>query len=139
MCSSYCCYASFIFRSACCYPFVWLTLLISRYACEQLKNAEEDYERFDAIFTNNLNFTRNIHEEVKEWVASNIDQWMETYPDWFSIKAVDDYFLPIAVFEAEGGEKRASDLRERCTCARAMCARIAVAALLVACEIRDPP
>jgi len=47
-----------------------------------------------------------IKEEVKEWVANNIDRWKVDKPDWFNIELIPDEFLPQAVLEAEGRTNR---------------------------------
>jgi len=62
--------------------------------------------KFDAIFTNNLRYTRSIHADVKAWVAMNIDQWVAKTPPWFHIERIPDEFLPEEVFDAEGGAAR---------------------------------
>jgi len=77
-----------------------------QYTCELFFTSQDDFQKFDAIFTNRIQYTKSIHEEVKEWVAENIDQWRRNQPDWFNIEMIPDEYLPKEVFEAEGGAKR---------------------------------
>jgi len=77
-----------------------------QYTCELYLTSKDDSQKFDAIFTNQIQYTKTIHEEVKEWVAENIDQWRSDQPDWFKIAMIPDELLPKDVFEAEGGAKR---------------------------------
>ena len=58
-----------------------------------------------------MSYKDAIKEEVKEWVANNIDRWTEEKPDWFNIELIPDDFLPQAVLEGEGGTYRK---RRRC-------------------------
>jgi len=76
------------------------------YTCELYLTSKEDSQKFDAVFSNQIQYTKSIHGEVKEWVAENIDQWRRNQPDWFKIELIPDEYLPKEVFEAEGGEKR---------------------------------
>ena len=62
--------------------------------------------RFDAIFTNRNGYSIDVHDEVKQWVASNIDRWKADKEIWFHIEAIDDMWLPSDVIAAEGGERR---------------------------------
>ena len=77
-----------------------------QYTCELYLTGKDDFQKFDAIFTNRIEYTESIHGEVKDWVAANIDQWQEEMPDWFNIEMIPDELLPKDVFEAEGGAKR---------------------------------
>ena len=77
-----------------------------QYTCELYLANKDDSQKFDAIFTNRIQYTKSIHGEVKEWVAENIDQWRRNQPDWFKIEMIPDEYLPKEVFEAEGGAKR---------------------------------
>jgi len=70
------------------------------------KTSTEDFQRYDAVFTNRPNFTKPIHGEVKKWVSENIEIWKSEKPDWFHIEMIDEKFLPRDVFDAEGGKKR---------------------------------
>jgi len=82
------------------------SMTAAEYTCELYLTSKEDSQKFDAIFTNRIQFTKSIHGEVKEWVAANIDPWMRENSDWFNIEIIPDEFLPNYVFEAEGGAKR---------------------------------
>jgi len=76
---------------------------------ELYKRAESDEQKFDAIFTNRLQFTKEIHLEVKVWVAENIDEWRRGEGgglDWFNIEIIPDDFLPEDVCDEEGGANR---------------------------------
>jgi len=77
-----------------------------QYTCELYLTNKEDSQKFDAIFTNRIQYTKLIHEDVKEWVRKNINQWNRERPGWFNIEIIPDDFLPKEVFESEGGEKR---------------------------------
>jgi len=77
-----------------------------QYTCELYLTSKYDSQKFDAIFTNQIQYTKSIHGEVKEWVAANIDQWRRDEPEWFKIAMIPDELLPKNVFEAEGGAKR---------------------------------
>jgi len=77
-----------------------------QYTCEIFLTSQDDYAKFDTVFGTRIEYTKTIHEEVKEWVAENIDQWRRDQPDWFKIEMIPDEFLPKEDFEAEGGAKR---------------------------------
>jgi len=77
-----------------------------QYTCELYLTGKDDFQRFDAIFSNRIEYTKSIHEEVKEWVGGNVHVWRVERPDWFIIEIIPDEFLPNDVFEAEGGAKR---------------------------------
>jgi len=77
-----------------------------QYTCELYSTSNDDYAKFDTVFGTRIEYTKSIHEEVKEWVAANIDKWKRETPDWFNTEIIPDEFLPKDVFEAEGGAKR---------------------------------
>jgi len=77
-----------------------------QYSCELYFTSREDFQKFDAIFTIQTQYTKSIHKEVKEWVAENIDKWKREKPAWFNIEKIPDEFLPKHVLESEGGENR---------------------------------
>ena len=77
-----------------------------QYTCTLFLTSKEDSAKFRAAFKNRTSYTRAVHGEVKEWVANNIDDWIAEKPTWFRIEKIDDEFLPVAVYEAEGGIKR---------------------------------
>jgi len=77
-----------------------------QYTCEYFLTSKGNFQKFDAIFYNRIEYTKSIHSKVKEWVAENIDQWRRDQPDWFKIEMIPDEFLPKDVLEAEGGAKR---------------------------------
>jgi len=66
----------------------------------------EDEKKFDAVFTNRIQYTKSVHSDVKDWIDNNIERWQETKPTWFQIELVPDEFLPNAVLEAAGGAQR---------------------------------
>ena len=78
----------------------------AQYTVGLYKNASDDMMRFDAVFTNRKSFTKAIHGEIKEWVRLNIDRWRLEEQDWFKVALIYDEFLPIEVYEAEGGARR---------------------------------
>jgi len=77
-----------------------------QYSVELFETGNEDYLKRDAIFTVREDYTKSIHNEVREWVASNIARWKEDKPDFFKIEMILDTLLPPAVVEAEGGANR---------------------------------
>jgi len=77
-----------------------------QYTCELFLTSQEDSAKFRAAFKNRTSYTRAVHGEVKEWVANNIDDWIIEKPAWFRIEKIEDEFLPVAVYEAEGGAER---------------------------------
>jgi len=82
------------------------TMTAPQYTCELYLTGNDDSQKFDAIFTNRIEYTKSIHEEVKVWIAANIDEWRRIEPDWFNIELIPDEFLPKDAFEAEGGANR---------------------------------
>ena len=82
------------------------TITAANYTVELFQNATDDAMRFDAAFTNKISFTKPIHGEIKEWIRLNIDRWRLEAPKWFIVELIPDEFLPVEVYEAEGGERR---------------------------------
>ena len=82
------------------------SMTAAQYTCELYLTGKDDFQKFDAIFTNRIEYTESIHGEVKDWVAANIDQWRREMPDWFNIELIPDEFLPKDAFEEEGGAQR---------------------------------
>jgi len=76
------------------------------YSIELYETGEEDYQKYDAIFTVRNSHTTAIHKEVKDWVAANIERWKDERPAWFNIEEIDDIFLSKDVLEAAGGVSR---------------------------------
>jgi len=62
--------------------------------------------KFDAIFSNRIQYTSSIHAEVKDWVAESISEWTMEGADWFKIELMHDEFLPAHVLQAAGGVNR---------------------------------
>ena len=77
-----------------------------QYTCELFLEGTADRQRFDAVFTNRIQYTTSIHDEVEQWVAANIDRWMQDGEDFFKIEIVPDEFLPEVILEQEGGQQR---------------------------------
>ena len=77
-----------------------------QYTIEYFLTSKYDFQKFDAIFDNRIEYSKEIHEEVKEWVAANIGTWKRKKPDWFKIEKIPNNLLPKDVLEAEGGAKR---------------------------------
>ena len=77
-----------------------------QYTCELFMTSKDDHQKFRAVFKNRTEYTKSIHEEVKEWVAINLSKWRREEPDWFNIERIPDELLPNDVFEAVGGAKR---------------------------------
>ena len=82
------------------------TLIGPQYCVERFQSIEtDDFQKFDVVF-GNIKHMKSVHGAVKEWVAANIDRWKEEKPSWFNIEMIPDDFLPVGVFEAEGGARR---------------------------------
>jgi len=71
-----------------------------------LDTKANDSAKFRAVFANRISYTRTVHDEIKVWVANNIEDWRRTKPNWFNIEAIPDEYLPASVVAAEGGAKR---------------------------------
>jgi len=78
----------------------------AQYTVGLYTNATDDMLKFDAAFTNRKRFTKAIQGEIKEWVRLNIDRWRLEEQDWFKVALIYNDFLPIEVYEAEGGARR---------------------------------
>jgi len=78
------------------------TWVVRRFKEEGAKESQ----KFDILFDNNLDYSKPVHGEAKEWIAANIDRWRAEMPEWFIVEIIPDEFLPKEVFEAEGGAKR---------------------------------
>jgi len=76
-----------------------------QYTCD-LFNSESEAAKFSCVFENRIQYTTTIHAEVKEWVAENIDRWVEEKPTWFKIAKLPKEFLPAATLQSEGGGAR---------------------------------
>jgi len=61
-----------------------------QYTCEYFTTSQLDFQRWDAVFTNRIAYSKNVHEDVKEWVANNIVRWKEEKPDFFYIEKIPD-------------------------------------------------
>jgi len=84
----------------------FITLTGPQYACQLFERSENHGSKFVAVFSNRIDHTKSIHEEIKEWLCLNIDVWTEDKPKWFSIDLVPNDFLPENVFVEEGGSSR---------------------------------
>ena len=84
------------------------------YTIERYLTTTEDHIKFDAVFLNQLSFTKPIHKDVKTWIARNIERWRADGYGWFDIELIPDEFLPPRVVIAEGGaQRRRSTVRLR--------------------------
>ena len=61
-----------------------------QYTRELFFKSEEDSAKFRAAFKNRSSYTKDVHREVKEWVADNIDQWLIDKPDWLKVEKIPD-------------------------------------------------
>ena len=52
-----------------------------QYACELFETSEEDLARFDMVFGVLNDYTKSIHDDMREWVANNIARWKLEKPD----------------------------------------------------------
>ena len=66
----------------------------SQFTVASFRGYTKDSQKFGLIFGCRLSFTKDIQEEVKNWVAQNIGRWMSENEFWFDIDAIDDDFLP---------------------------------------------
>jgi len=82
------------------------TMTGPQYAIQCFKDAKNDAMRWNAVFTHRISFTKPIHPEIKKWVKENIERWRSENLSWFQVDLIPDDFLPIGVFEAEGGARR---------------------------------
>jgi len=77
-----------------------------QYTCEIFLTSNNDFAKFDTVFGSRIEYTKTIHEQVKEWIAENIHQWRMDQPNWFNIELIPDELLPKDLLEAEGGARR---------------------------------
>ena len=77
-----------------------------QYTCELYETSKDDSQRFDAVFSNRIQYTSAVHDDVKAWIDLNVEEWKENSPSWFNIEIIPDEFLRRDVFEAEGGKQR---------------------------------
>ena len=83
------------------------------YVSELFECADSDFQRWDAVFTNRIQYSKPVHEKVKVWVKENIQKWRDRKEKWFNIELIPDEFLPVDVFNEEGGDSRRRSVRER--------------------------
>ena len=95
--------------------YIYLTLFTTptigtktgpQYTVAPYHEMDEDSLKFNAVFINRIEYARSVHDDVREWVAANIDRWKEDKPDWFKIETIPDNLLPNEIVEAEGGKNR---------------------------------
>ena len=77
-----------------------------QFVISNFKNRDSDYGKFDAAFDNEIGLSRPIHGEIKQWIKENIQQWRDETPAWFKVELIPDEFLPVEIYEAEGGARR---------------------------------
>ena len=82
------------------------TKMAPQYTVELYRTSEEEYNKFDAAFSNRSSYTKDIHGEVADWVRRNISRWRADKPEWFKIEMIPDDLLPDNVLEEEGGTRR---------------------------------
>ena len=50
------------------------TMTAPQYTCMLYTTAGDDFAvKFDAIFSNRIEYSKSVHSEVKEWVANNVE------------------------------------------------------------------
>ena len=89
------------------------TMTGPQYTVQLFKDAKDDAMRWDAVFTTRISYSKTIHPEIKQWVKENIERWRSKNPSWFNIDLIPDDFLPVIVFEAEGGARRRRSISVR--------------------------
>ena len=77
-----------------------------QFVVDSFLRSENDFQKFELAFGNPIFFSAPIHLEIKQWVNENIQQWQEEAPAWFKVDLIPDEFLPLDLFEAEGGANR---------------------------------
>jgi len=77
-----------------------------QYTCDLYAQTNEDSMKFDAVFSNRIQYSSKIHDDMKEWVAVNIEDWFARGASWFQVELIPDEFLPTEVFVAVGGASR---------------------------------
>ena len=77
-----------------------------QYATELFLTGEEEELKFDAVFTVRPSYTKSVHEEVRTWVATYINDWIDDRPAWFQLDLIDDEFLSKEILEKAGGHQR---------------------------------
>ena len=82
------------------------TKTASQYTIERFLTSKEDFLKFDAAFVNRLSFTKPIHDEIKIWVANNIETWRADGEKWFDIGLIPDEMLSREALLAEGGSQK---------------------------------
>jgi len=65
-----------------------------------------DKEKFKIAFRTRKSYTNSIHDKIKQWVTSNLEDWQRDEPTWFRLEDVPDEYLPASVVAAKGGAKR---------------------------------
>ena len=81
------------------------------FVVSEYRAATTDEQRADA-FTNHQSYLSEIHDELKDWLRDNWEDWMANRPEWLTdavIETIDDVFIPEAEVDrlmAEGGGKR---------------------------------
>ena len=77
-----------------------------QYTCEYFSTSKEDFQKWDAVFENRIEYTTSIHDDVRTWVADNIVRWQNEKPPFFKIETIPDDLQPDGIVEAEGGARR---------------------------------
>ena len=84
----------------------------TQYTVSQFRGSNDDEQKFDTVFGNNLYLTKPIESEVKGWIAERYSKWEEELPAWFTAEAIaliPSSYLPTRALEdlmIEGGGKR---------------------------------
>ena len=77
-----------------------------QYSCELYLTSEQEYQKFDSVFSVRRGYTKTIHDEIEEWVATNIQRWQHEKPEWFKIEMIPDELLPMSMNDVESRAKR---------------------------------
>ena len=78
----------------------------SQFTCNAFHYASDDCRKFTAAFKRRASHTKSIREEIKTWVADNIDKWKVEDENWFNIDLIPDEMLPSEYLDVEGGAQR---------------------------------
>ena len=65
-----------------------------QFICDRFLNGSDDRQKFNAVFTNRLSYTKMIREEVLDWIDVNIDRWIAETPPWFKAEKIPQELLP---------------------------------------------
>ena len=85
-----------------------------QYTTELFLVNTEDSAKFRAAFKNRASYTKQIRDEIKEWVKENLARWKVEKQDWFKIGSIPDNMIPdeyvLSADEVEIRKRRRSSI-----------------------------